>query len=78
VVVGVVGGGGGGGGVVGGGGVGGEGSNGGFLWAARLPCVELPAGGASASGGVRGGQQDLYVEFVVLESNYGGAGGARP
>ena len=51
----------------------GHGGNGGFLWAARLPCVELSACGVSATGGAGVGQLDLYVELIVEESGFGGS-----
>jgi hypothetical protein len=58
--------------VQGGGGHGGNGFRG-FLWAARLPSVELSAGGVSATGGAGVGQLDLYVELIVEESGFGGS-----
>ena len=60
----------------GGAGMRGEGANSGVLWAARLSGVDLSADGGQGGAG-RGGtafskMYDLYVEFSVQESDFGG------
>lgn len=55
----------------------GEEANSGFLWAAELSGVDLSAGGGAGGHGAGGAgyrnMYDLYVEFSVQESDFGGS-----